>query len=76
VLSWSRRECCWSSCRGGCQAAGSKPVRLTRALVRADGTFRLATRFAHTRRKKMLVALPGGEGNVRGYVGYVKVRVI
>jgi hypothetical protein len=52
-----------------------RPVRLARGYTRADGTFRLVKGFSNTGRKKLFVRLPGGDGNIHGYVGYVRVRI-
>jgi hypothetical protein len=52
-----------------------RPTRLARAYVRADGTYRITTRFHSTGRKRLFVRLPGGDGNVTGYTRYQRVRV-
>jgi hypothetical protein len=53
----------------------NRPKLLAKAYVRADGTYRIRVRFFHAGRKKLFVALPGGDGNVPGTTRYRRVRV-
>jgi hypothetical protein len=53
----------------------TRPTRLARAYVRADGTFRITKRFHSAGRKRLFVGLPGGSGNAYGYTRYRRVTV-
>jgi hypothetical protein len=53
----------------------TRPTRIARAYVRADGTYRITKRFHSTGRKRLFVGLPGGDGNVYGYTRYRRVTV-
>jgi hypothetical protein len=55
--------------------AGPRPKLLARAAVRADGSYRLATRFSTPGKRRLFVRVSGGGGNVTGYSHYRYARV-
>lgn len=50
-------------------------TRIAVGVVRADGTFRLTTRFAAAGVKRLYVKVNAGKGNGVGYSKYIRVRV-
>lgn len=56
-------------------AAGPKPVRLARATVRADGSYRLVHRFHHRLRARIAVVVPACADNGAGLSAYLGLRV-
>lgn len=51
------------------------PTRLAVATVRADGSYRLVTRFGRVGHRKLFVRVSGGDGNTRGFSRYRYVEV-
>lgn len=56
-------------------ATGPKPVRLGRATVRPDGSYRLVHRFRHRMHARLAVVVPACADNGRGLSSPVGVRV-
>jgi hypothetical protein len=56
-------------------ATGPKPVRLARATVRPDGSYRLVHRFHHRLRARVAVLVPDCGDNARGLSAYLGVKV-
>jgi hypothetical protein len=56
-------------------AVGPKPVRLARATVRADGSYRLVHRFHHRLRARIAVVVPACADNGAGLSTYLGLRV-
>jgi hypothetical protein len=54
---------------------GPKPVRLARATVRSDGSYRLVHRFHKKARLRVVVKVADCAGNIRGLSPYLRVRV-
>jgi hypothetical protein len=54
---------------------GPKPVRLDKARVRSDGTYKLVHRFHHKARMKVAVTVAPCDGNARGLSSYRKIWV-
>jgi hypothetical protein len=55
--------------------AGPRPVRLARATVRDDGSYRLVRRFHKKMKMRVVVKVASCAGNEAGYSPYLRVRV-
>jgi hypothetical protein len=54
---------------------GLRPVRLARATVRSDGSYRLVRRFHKKARMRVVVKVASCAGNEAGYSPYLRLRV-